>query len=213
LGWPTLGLAGLFLIQIEETPALNFPRPVAVDGDGAAAERRSRERTRVHSLALITFSTKVVGASTGILIPGQIGLMECGEERLGDRSLAERGSGDASSHDVQRRASPHSRSLVRWTAFLRHCLNPRASAEELSERFEQGGEGEERKEGVPTGSPADNSAGDSPAGSNSGEDVSQNRPGRRSNVSPHITALFVAQVLQLILWISCTKAMGLFCTS
>jgi hypothetical protein len=191
LGWPTLGLAGLFLIHIEESPALGFLRPIAVDGDGAATERRSRGLTRVHSLALITFSTKVDGASTGSLIPGRIGLTECGEEGIGDRSLAGGDTDGASSHDEQRRASPHSRSLARWETFLRHCLNPRASAEELSERFEQGGEGDERKEGVPTGSPADSSAGDSPAGSNSGEDVSQNRPGRRSNVSSHITSLYV----------------------
>jgi hypothetical protein len=182
-----LGLAELFLIQIEETPALNLPQPDADDGDGAAAERRSRERTRVHSLALMTVSTKVVGASTGILIPGQLGLRVGGGDGLDGRGLAERGSGDATSHDVQRRASPHSRSLARCLAFLRHCLIPRASAEELNERFEQGGEGDERKENVPTGLPADGPVGDSPAGSNSGEVVSQNRPGRRSNVSPHIT--------------------------
>jgi hypothetical protein len=115
--------------------------------------------------------------------------MECGEERFGDRSLAGGVTVGAASHDVQRRASPHSRSLARWETFLRHCLNPRASAEELSERFEQGGEGEERKEGVPTGSPADSTAVESPAGSNSGEADSQNRPGRRSNVSPHIALM------------------------
>jgi hypothetical protein len=73
LSGPTLGLAGLFLIQIEEAPAIDLPRLDADEDDGVAMRRRSRERTRVHSLALMTFSTKVVGASTGILIPGQEG--------------------------------------------------------------------------------------------------------------------------------------------
>jgi hypothetical protein len=132
------------------------------------------------------FSTKVVGASTGILIPGQLGFRVGVGDELDGIGPAEKGSGDATSHDVQRRALPQSRALARWMAFLRHCLNPRASAAELSERFEQGDAGDERDENVPTGSPADRPDGDSPARSSSGEVDSQNRPGRRPNVSPHI---------------------------
>jgi hypothetical protein len=113
--------------------------------------------------------------------------MECGEEGLDSLGLAGGGIGAATSHDVQRSSSPHLRSLARWIVFLRHCLDPRASAEELSERVEQGDEGDERKENEPTGFPADEPAGGSSARSNSGDDDSQNRPGRRSNVSLHIT--------------------------
>jgi hypothetical protein len=142
------------------------------------------------------FSTKVVGASTRILNPGQLGFRVDDGDELDGRGLAEKGSSDATSHDVQRRALPYSRALARWLIFLRHCLIPRASAEELSERFEQGGAGDERKENVPSESPVDGPDGGSPAGSSSGEVVSQNCPGRHPNVSLLITEVFRSIVNQ-----------------
>jgi hypothetical protein len=148
--------------------------------------RRPRERTRVHSLALMICSTKVVGANTGTLTPGQLGFRE------GGGGLAEGGSGDATSQDVQRRALPHSLASALWLTFLRHCLIPRASAEELSERFEQGGTGFEREGNVPWRSPTAEPNRVSPARSSSGEVCSQNRPGRRPNVSPLIPLIMGA---------------------
>jgi hypothetical protein len=109
LGGPTLGLAALFLIQTEEAPALNLPWLAVDNGDGAAAERRPRGRTRVHSLAWIICSTKVVSANTGILTPGQLGFREDGGGGLDGGGLTEEGSSDATSQDVLRRVVPHSR--------------------------------------------------------------------------------------------------------
>jgi hypothetical protein len=145
------------------------------------------------------FSTKVVGANTGILIPGQLGFREDGGDELDGRGLAENGSGDATSHDVQRRALSHSRARALWLTFLRHCLIPQASAEELSERFEQGDAGNEREKNVPSGSPAAEPDGVSPVRSSSGEVVSQNRPGRRPNVSPLILGLNAADHAHILL--------------
>jgi hypothetical protein len=185
---PTLGLAELFLIQIEDLPALRFPRLAGDEcaGDGAAAGRRSREPTRVHSLASITCSTKVVGANTGILIPGQLGFRGGAGGGLDDAGLVEGISSDTTSHDVQESVLPHSRSSACWLTFLRHCLIPRTSAEELSERFEQRETGLEREGDEPWRASVADPDRDSPAGSAAGEVGSQNRPGRHPNVSPLI---------------------------
>jgi hypothetical protein len=66
---PRLGLARFFLIQIKDFGDLK-PRPqLAVGGDEVAVfDRRRRGGTRVHSLAMIACSIKVVGASTGNLM-------------------------------------------------------------------------------------------------------------------------------------------------
>jgi hypothetical protein len=102
-----MGLAGCFLIHIKEVSFLKFFPWLADVGDEITADgRRRRGCTRVHSLAIMACSTKVVGASTGTLTPDKLP-MEAGCEGLvGD------GEGEAATHDL-RRIDSHSRENVR----------------------------------------------------------------------------------------------------
>jgi hypothetical protein len=100
--------------------------------------------------------------------------------------LAGEGSGDATSHDVQSSTRSHFRVEVAWALFLRQSLKPLASADELRDRFGEGETGVKEKGDVPWGSLEIEDVRSSPARSSSGEEISQNRPGRRPNVSPFI---------------------------
>jgi hypothetical protein len=109
----------------------------------------------------------VDGANTEILTPGQLGFRE--DDGGG---LTKEGSDDATSHDVLWRTLPHSRANEIWVAFLRHCLSPRDSTEELSDRFGEGETGVKRKGDVPWRSPESEDGRSSPTRSSSGEEVS-----------------------------------------
>jgi hypothetical protein len=68
-----MGLLEHFLIHIKDESFLKFLLRQADDGDRiTAGERRRRGCTRVHSLATMACSSKVVGASTGILTPEKL---------------------------------------------------------------------------------------------------------------------------------------------
>jgi hypothetical protein len=70
---PRVGLAWVFLIHIKDFGDLNpLPRLAVVGDEGAVFVRRRRGGTRVHSLAMIACSIKVVGASTGNLMSDQL---------------------------------------------------------------------------------------------------------------------------------------------
>jgi hypothetical protein len=181
-GGPRLGLTARFLIHTKEVSAFrNLPRLAVDEGDGGEMERRPLGRTRVHSLAMIMCSTNVDGANTGSLTPCQLCFKGCD-----GGGFAGEGSGDATSHDVLSSTLSHSRAKEAWEVFLRHCLNPLDSAEELRDRLGEGETGVKEKGDVPWGSPEIKDGRSSPARSCSGEEISQNCRGSRPNVSPHI---------------------------
>jgi hypothetical protein len=191
-GGPRLGLVSRFLIHTEEGAFVrNLPRLAGDVGDSGGMERRPLDRTRVHSLAVIMCSTNVDGANTGILTPCQlVGVCDGG-------GLAGKGSGDATSHDEQSSARSHFRSEMALAHFLRHSLDPRASADELRFRVREGVTGVREKGNVPWGSPENGDGRSTPARSSSDEASAQNRPGRRPNGSPLI-ALMDYSVLSLV---------------
>jgi hypothetical protein len=181
---PRVGLASPFLIQIEEGTFERNPLRLAGDaGDGGAMERRPLERTRVHSLAVITCSTNVVGAITGTLTPCQL------VGRVDDGELAEAGSGDATSHDVQSRTRSHRRDEIASARCLRHFREASFSADELRLRVGEGMTGDRERGSVPLGSPEGGDRRSPSAGSSSGEASAQNRPGSRPNGSPLIAVI------------------------
>jgi hypothetical protein len=102
-----MGLAGHFMIHIKEVSFLKFFPWLGVIGDGITADgRRRRGCTRVHSLAIMACSTKVIGASTSTLTPDKLP-MEAGCEGLdGD------GDGEAATHEL-RKIDSYSREIVR----------------------------------------------------------------------------------------------------
>jgi hypothetical protein len=102
-----MGLAGCFLIHIKEVSFLKFFPRLADIGDEITADgRRRRGCTRVHSLAIMVCSTKVVGASTGTLTPDKLPMEAGCEGFVGDDD------GEAATHDL-RRIDSHSRENVR----------------------------------------------------------------------------------------------------
>jgi hypothetical protein len=183
---PRLGLASRFLIQTEEGAFVRNPPRLASDvGDSGELERRPLDRTRVHSLAVIIFSTNVVGANTGILTPCQlVGLSD-------DGGVAGAGSGDATSHDVQSSARSHLRFEIASACFLRQFLEARASADELRLRVGEGVTGVRGNGSVPLGSPEGGGGRSPPAISSSDEASAQNRPGRRPSGSPLIALILL----------------------
>jgi hypothetical protein len=72
-------------------------------------------------------------------------------------------------------------------------LNPLDSADELRDRFGEGETGIKEKGDVPWGSPEIEDVRSSPARSSSGEEISQNRPGRCPNVSPLMPFLILKE--------------------
>jgi hypothetical protein len=180
-----MGLLECFLIHIKDESCSKFLFRLAVDGDRiTAGERRRRGCTRVHSLATMACSTKVVGASTGILTPDNLPMEVWGESRFGDDD------GEVASQGL-RRIDSHSRAIERDATFFRHCLRFRDSFEEERERFDEGEIGDGTREDVPWGDlAAGGEATTSPARSVAGDGVAQNHPGRRSNGS--IRSRFVA---------------------
>jgi hypothetical protein len=177
-----MGLLEHFLIHIKDESFLKFLLRLAVDGDRiTAGERRRRGCTRVHSLATMACSSKVVGASTGILTPEKLPMEVGYEGRVGD------GDGAAAAKGL-RRIDSHSRAIDRSATFFRHCLRFRDSFEEERERFDEGEIGDGKREDAPWGDlAAGGEATSSPARSAAGVEVAQNRPERRSNGSPIIT--------------------------
>jgi hypothetical protein len=173
-----MGLLEHFLIHIKDESYLKFLLRLAVDGDRiTAGERRRRGCRRVHSLATMACSTKVVGASTGILTPDNLPMEVGCEGRVGDDD------GEVASRGL-RRIDSHSRVIERNATFFRHCLRFWDSFEEERERFDEGEIGDGTREGAPWGDlAAGGEATSSPARSAAGDGVAQNRPGSRSNGS------------------------------
>jgi hypothetical protein len=139
-----VGLAGFFLIHIKEAGDLKSLPQLAVVGDeSVVVERRRRGWTRVHSLAIIACSMKVVGASTGNLMSAQLPM----ETRCG--GLVRDETGVAEPHELRRSIESHSTAIDRWAVFFRHCFKHRDSAEEESDRFGEGEMEEGKKEDSP----------------------------------------------------------------
>jgi hypothetical protein len=202
---PGMGLAGFFLIHIKGACDLkSLPRLAVVGDENVVVERRRRGWTRVHSLATIACSTKVVGGSTGILTPAQLPMEARCDGLLGD------GTGVAIPHELRRRIESHSIVIDRWAVFFCHCFKHRDSAEEESDRFGEGEMEEGKKEDSPWDSPAtEGEVPSSPAGSAAGDVIAQKCPESRPNGSPlisprnHITAFAVSTYVVLLTG-SCT---------
>jgi hypothetical protein len=128
-----VGLAWVFLIHIKDFGDLNpLPRQAVVGDEGAEFVRRRRGGTRVHSLAMIACSIKVVGASTGNFMSDQLPMESRSGGLVGDETGVEE------PQVLWRSIDSHSALIDRREAFFRHCFKQRDSADEDSDRFGEG---------------------------------------------------------------------------
>jgi hypothetical protein len=128
-----VGLARVFLIHIKEFGDFEpLPRLAVVGDEGVEILRRRRGVTRVHSLAIIACSIKVVGAITGSLMSVHLPMEARSGGIVGDET------GDDEPNEQWRSIDSHSALSDRRDVFFRHCFRQRDSADEESDRFGEG---------------------------------------------------------------------------
>jgi hypothetical protein len=132
---------------------------------------------------MIACSTNVDGSSTGSLTSALLPM-----EARSFVGLDVGETGDLEPPALRCNIDSHSMAIERRSHLFRHCFRCRDSAEEESDQNGSGEMGDGEKGDAPRTSPASGKdASASPARSADGDEIAQNRPGRRPNGSPLIS--------------------------